>query len=215
MNRENEKRVVEEICAMSINTDYSDFEDLENILSIVNRKTYFKESIFGKRYIERLNNLQSGVTFTDCVLCGNDALNQVICTTCIQKVSDLRRRRSEATVLVTPTYVESATTPAPQQNVVEAPTEDVATMNNTQQPVEQPAVDTHSVVPKDISKDISEDISIEELFKDMDDSLLQLASQSTAKSIKRLTWINIGLSVVNLIMIFFLTLFLWQFITSM
>lgn len=62
----------------------------------------------------------------------------------------------------------------------------------------------------------SEDItaSIEDLFKDMDDSLMQLASQSTVGSIKKLMLINITLSIINSIVIFFLALFLWKFIMS-
>lgn len=56
--------------------------------------------------------------------------------------------------------------------------------------------------------------SIEDLFKDMDDSLMQLASQSTVGTIKKLSWINITLSIINSIVIFFLALFLWKFIMS-
>lgn len=56
--------------------------------------------------------------------------------------------------------------------------------------------------------------SIEDLFKDMDDSLMQLASQSTVGTIKKLSWINITLSIINSIVIFFLALFLWKFIMA-
>ena len=57
-------------------------------------------------------------------------------------------------------------------------------------------------------------VLIEDLFKDMDDSLIQLASQSTVRTIKKLSWINILLSIINSIAIFFLALFLWKFIVS-
>ena len=55
---------------------------------------------------------------------------------------------------------------------------------------------------------------IEDLFKDMDDSLMKLASQRTVGTIKKLAWINMALSVINSIVIFFLALFLWKFIMA-
>lgn len=55
---------------------------------------------------------------------------------------------------------------------------------------------------------------IEELFRDIDDSLLQVASQNTVRSIKKLTWITLGLTIFNTIAIFFLVLFLWKFMMS-
>ena len=174
MDRENEKRVVEEICLMSETYDYSDTDDIEKVLSKVNNIDYFKESVFGKRYIQRLTMLSTGLEATDCVLCGKGAVNRVVCNTCMQKLGELQHKKRR---------VEK------KETIV-------------------------SNKPLDTTSDMSSDISIEELFRDMDDSLLQLASQGTAKTIKRLSWINIALSVVNFIMIFFLTLFLWKFITT-
>ena len=50
----------------------------------------------------------------------------------------------------------------------------------------------------------------ENRFRDIDDSLLQLASQKTLKSTKRLVWVAIGIGVINLVAMVFVGLFLWK-----
>lgn len=182
INRENEKQVVEEICSFSNAFDYSKAEDLKKALSAANKRDIFKQSIFGMRYIKRLSMLSTGLTATDCVLCGKEAINNVVCNTCIQKLNQIKTKNKKTENKNSDLSISS-------------------TANN----------------PSDIAADnysSTNEISIEELFKDMDDSLLQLASQVTAKSIKRLTWINIAIGVLNFIVLFFLTLFLWKFITT-
>ena len=191
MNRENEKRVVEEICDISGRCDYSDNNDIDTVLSEIKDRAYFRDSIFGKRYIQRLSMLLTGVSASDCVLCGKEAINNVVCNTCIQKISQLNKKDKPVEAVRTEPKVPAESVQASHSNV---------------------AVSNQVVVGAD--EGINEDITIEELFKDMDDSLLQLASQVTAKSIKRLSWVNIALGIVNFIMTFFLALFLWKFITS-
>ena len=195
MDRENEKRVVEEICDISGRIDYSDKNDIEAVLSEAKDRDYFKESIFGKRYLQRLTMLLAGVSATDCVLCGKEAINGVVCNTCIQKISQLNKKDKPVEAVRTEPKVPAESVQASRSNV---------------------AVSIQVVEGADegTNEDINEDITIEELFKDMDDSLLQLASQVTAKSIKRLSWVNIAIGIVNFIMTFFLALFLWKFITS-
>ena len=191
MNRENEKRVVEEICDISGTCDYSDNNDIDAVLTKIKDRDYFKDSVFGKRYIQRLSMLLTGVTASDCVLCGKEAINNVVCNTCIQKISQLNKKDKPVEAVRTEPKVPAESVQASHSNV--------AVINQ---------------VVEGTNEDINEDITIEELFKDMDDSLLQLASQVTAKSIKRLSWVNIALGIVNFIMTFFLALFLWKFITS-
>lgn len=191
MNRENEKRVVEEICDISGTCDYSDNNDIDAVLTKIKDRDYFKDSVFGKRYIQRLSMLLTGVTASDCVLCGKEAINNVVCNTCIQKISQLNKKDKPVEAVRTESKVPAESVQASRRNV---------TVINQ--------------VVEGTNEDINEDITIEELFKDMDDSLLQLASQVTAKSIKRLSWVNIALGIVNFIMTFFLALFLWKFITS-
>lgn len=191
MNRDNEKRVVEEICDISGTCDYSDNNDIDTVLSEIKDRDYFRDSIFGKRYIQRLSMLLTGVSASDCVLCGKEAINNVVCNTCIQKISQLNKKDKPVEAVRTEPKVPAESVQASRSNV---------TVSNQ--------------VVEGTNEDINEDITIEELFKDMDDSLLQLASQVTAKSIKRLSWVNIALGIVNFIMTFFLALFLWKFITS-
>ena len=191
MNRENEKRVVEEICDISGRCDYSDNNDIDTVLSEIKDRAYFRDSVFGERYIQRLSMLLTGVTASDCVLCGKEAINNVVCNTCIQKISQLNKKDKSVEAVRTESKVPAESVQASHSNV--------AVINQ---------------VVEGTNEDINEDITIEELFKDMDDSLLQLASQVTAKSIKRLSWVNIALGIVNFIMTFFLALFLWKFITS-
>lgn len=191
MNRENEKRVVEEICDISGTCDYSDNNDIDTVLFEIKDRAYFRDSIFGKRYIQRLSMLLTGVSASDCVLCGKEAINNVVCNTCIQKISQLNKKDKPVEAVRTEPKVPVESVQASRSNV--------AVINQ---------------VGEGTNEDINEDITIEELFKDMDDSLLQLASQVTAKSIKRLSWVNIALGIVNFIMTFFLALFLWKFITS-
>ena len=50
----------------------------------------------------------------------------------------------------------------------------------------------------------------ENRFRDIDDSLLQLASQKPLKSTKRLVWVAIGIGVINLVAMVFVGLFLWK-----
>lgn len=191
MNRENEKRVVEEICDISGTCDYSDNNDIDVVLTKIKDRDYFKDSVFGKRYIQRLSMLLTGVTASDCVLCGKEAINNVVCNTCIQKISQLNKKDKPVEAVRTESKVPAESVQASRSNVA-----------------------VSNQVVEGTNEDVNEDITIEELFKDMDDSLLQLASQVTAKSIKRLSWVNIALGIVNFIMTFFLALFLWKFITS-
>ncbi len=51
-------------------------------------------------------------------------------------------------------------------------------------------------------------------FRELEDSIGRAASKSSIKEIKKLTFINIALGIVNLVCMFFLALFLWKFIMA-
>lgn len=54
------------------------------------------------------------------------------------------------------------------------------------------------------------DEKLENLFRDIDDSLYQVASQKTMRTTQKLVWINLGLTVINAIAIFFIALYVWN-----
>ena len=54
------------------------------------------------------------------------------------------------------------------------------------------------------------DEKTENLFRDIDDSLLQLASQRTSRKIQKLLWVVLGFSVINTIVVFFVALYVWN-----
>ena len=54
------------------------------------------------------------------------------------------------------------------------------------------------------------DEKTESLFRDIDDSLFQVASQRTSESTQKLTWVVLALSVINTVMVFFVALFVWK-----
>ncbi len=54
------------------------------------------------------------------------------------------------------------------------------------------------------------DEKTESLFRDIDESLFQVASQRTSRTTQKLVWVILGLSLVNTIALFFVALFLWK-----
>ena len=54
------------------------------------------------------------------------------------------------------------------------------------------------------------DEKTENLFRDIDDSLLQLASQRTSRKIQKLLWVVLGFSVINTIVVFSVALYVWN-----
>ena len=54
------------------------------------------------------------------------------------------------------------------------------------------------------------DEKTEELFREIDDSLFQVASQRTTRSTQRLVWIILGLTMIDTVVIFFMALFVWN-----
>ncbi|MBO6214659.1 MAG: hypothetical protein J6N76_03880 [Lachnospiraceae bacterium] len=50
----------------------------------------------------------------------------------------------------------------------------------------------------------------ENLFRDLDESLFHVASQETTRSVHSLMWINVGLSVVSVVIMIFVALFVWK-----
>ena len=54
------------------------------------------------------------------------------------------------------------------------------------------------------------DEKLEGFFRDIDDNLFHVASQSTMRTTQKLVWFNLGLTVINTIVIFFIALFVWN-----
>ena len=54
------------------------------------------------------------------------------------------------------------------------------------------------------------DEKTENLFREIDSSLFQVASQKTTRSTQRLTWVILALTLVNTVVVFFVALFIWK-----
>ena len=50
----------------------------------------------------------------------------------------------------------------------------------------------------------------EEFFRDVDDTLLRMASQKTTRSIQRLTWVILGICLINTVAICFVAIYIWR-----
>lgn len=49
-----------------------------------------------------------------------------------------------------------------------------------------------------------------DLLHDIDESLFRVASQKTTRSTQKIVWVNVALTVLNTVAIFFLALFVWK-----
>ena len=54
------------------------------------------------------------------------------------------------------------------------------------------------------------DKKTEDFFRDVDDTLLRMASQKTSRSIQRLTWVILSISLINLVVTFFMAMYIWR-----
>lgn len=54
------------------------------------------------------------------------------------------------------------------------------------------------------------DKKTEDFFRDVDDTLLRMASQKTTRSIQRLTWVVLAISLINAVVTFFIAVYVWQ-----
>ena len=54
------------------------------------------------------------------------------------------------------------------------------------------------------------DKKTEDLFREIDDSLFQVASQKTTRSTQRIVWLILGLTLINTVAICFTALFVWK-----
>ena len=50
----------------------------------------------------------------------------------------------------------------------------------------------------------------ESLFRDIDESLFQVASQRTTQNTQKLVWVILGLCVIDTVIMFFVALFVWK-----
>lgn len=165
MDREIEKKIVAIICDMSAKLDYSKSEDIDTAISEASANETFGQSLFGKKFINRLKAMKEGESEGTCILCGEKAPNGVICPDCIGKVEKIQSPR---------------------------PKSQSALKNN----------------------DTGNYIRIEDLLKDMGDDMMQLATQNSVSTLKKLAWVNIGLLIINSIIIIFMVIFLWNFMMA-
>lgn len=54
------------------------------------------------------------------------------------------------------------------------------------------------------------DEKTESLFRDIDESLFQVASQHTTQNTQKLVWVILGICVIDTIIMFFVALFVWK-----
>ena len=54
------------------------------------------------------------------------------------------------------------------------------------------------------------DKKTEEFFRDVDDTLLRMASQKTSRSIHRLTWVILAVGMINVVITAFIAVYIWQ-----
>lgn len=54
-------------------------------------------------------------------------------------------------------------------------------------------------------------IKLEDFLKDMCDDMMQLATENSVKTLKKMTWISMGLNIINSIIIIFLAIILWKY----
>ena len=54
------------------------------------------------------------------------------------------------------------------------------------------------------------DKKTEELFRDLDESLMDIASQRTARNTEKLVWVILALTILDTIAILFTALFVWN-----
>ena len=50
----------------------------------------------------------------------------------------------------------------------------------------------------------------QEFFRDVDDTLLRMASQKTTRSIQRLTWVILAISLINVVATIFIGVYIWH-----
>ena len=165
MDKEIEKKIVAIICDMSTKLDYSKPEDVDTALSKALGSETFGQSVFGKKYINRLNSLKSKESENTCILCGKEALNGVICPDCVSKVEKANPVKLRA----------------------------------------------QSSVKKE---DADNNLRIEDILKDMGDDMMQLATQNSVSTLKKLAWFSVGLLIINSIIIIFMVIFLWKFMMA-
>ena len=54
------------------------------------------------------------------------------------------------------------------------------------------------------------DKKTEDFFRDVDDTLLRMASQKTSRSIQRVTWVILAISLINVVVTVFMAVYVWR-----
>ena len=206
MSKELDKRVVTTIYRLTANHDYGRQAEIDEIVTGIHQNPWFTQNAHGKKYLQRMMDIRGGVFRDDCVFCGSPAKNQVICVNCYQTIgrfvepilnSQINSTQSTRAQSQTVYSREPQTRPAPQTHEL-----------SRTEPQEMSAASYGG--EREIA---SSTAKLEELFRDMDDSLMQLASQNSVRIIKKLTWISVGIGAVNTSILVFLILYILKFIS--
>lgn len=163
MDKEIEKKIAVIICNLSQQLDYSKETDVDKALSKALSSEIFGQSVFGKKYIGKLQGLKSGSGDRTCMFCGKQAHNGMVCKMCSDRMSNMNKSK--------------------------AVNAGVSVVDNA-------------------------NIKLEDLLKDMGDDMMQLATENSVKTLKKMTWISMGLNIINSIIIIFLAIILWKFMMA-
>ena len=173
MKRDNERQAILEIAKISQMVDYSNTKQIISLLDKFSNRSKVADSIFGVRYVKRLESLLRDGEECSCVLCGKEASNKVVCQECIEKLSPLNELDNEEV----------------KDEVLGEYEKQIQKIHDEMKAADQ---------------------KTENLFKDIDASMLSLASQRTARTTKKLAWTILTLTIINTIGLVFIALFLWK-----
>ncbi len=213
MNKELDKRVVTTIYRLTANHDYGRQADIDEIVTGIHQNPWFTQNTYGKKYLQRMMDIRSGVFRDDCVFCCNPAQNQVLCGNCFKTIGRfvdpiLNSHINSTGGTGNPTRTQPigshnpstySTQPSPNQATRALANRDEQSFSTTSYGGER--------------EDAPSTTKLEELFRDMDDSLMQLASQNSVRTIKKLTWISVGIGAVNTSILVFLILYIAKLIS--
>ncbi len=86
MSKNDERNVIDGICKIAKEYDCSNPKDINHILGKVQKNRVFQRTSYGRKYIKRLTSMSLGEKPSDCMLCGENAKNGIVCESCMAKV---------------------------------------------------------------------------------------------------------------------------------
>lgn len=213
MSKELDKRVVTTIYRLTANHDYGRQADIDEIVTGIHQNPWFTQNAYGKKYLQRMMDIRGGVFRDDCVFCCNPAQNQVLCGNCYKTIGRFVDPILNSHINSTGSMGgQTQSTGAQNKNAYTSqsqPGSSVATQALANR--QEVSLPTESYGGERESAPST--AKLEELFRDMDDSLMQLASQTSVRTIKKLTWVSVGIGAVNTSILIFLILYIAKLIS--